>query len=68
MNVIKFPASRKPIDEASLNTHETTIRDVREFALNIASQLRNDRELNNHAPYLVDKVIMLLIKESRQYE
>lgn len=38
---------------------------VRHFALTIAEKILNDYEINNTAPYMVDKIIRILIKESR---
>ncbi|ORM68927.1 hypothetical protein [Pantoea rwandensis] len=68
MNVIKFPNPQQQQVEHSQLNHEIKNIAVRDFALKIATQLRNDDELNSRAPYLVDKVIMLLIKESRGVE
>lgn len=68
MNVIKFPNSQQQEVEHSQLIYEIKNIAVRDFALKIATQLRNDDELNRRAPYLVDKVIMLLIKESRGVE
>jgi hypothetical protein len=65
VSVIHFPnqhpAHRIPDSEST----ESDKQKIRDFALNIAAQLRNDPELNKQAPYLVDKVILLLMKESR---
>ena len=66
--MIKFPNSQQQEVEHSQLTYEIKNIAVRDFALKIATQLRNDDELNRRAPYLVDKVIMLLIKESRGVE
>ena len=38
---------------------------VRYFALTMAEKLLKDRELNQAAPFLVDKIIRMLINESR---
>lgn len=38
---------------------------VRHFALTMAEKLLRDKELNHAAPLLVDKVIRMLINESR---
>jgi uncharacterized protein YbaR (Trm112 family) len=38
---------------------------VRHFALTIAEKLLKDRELNHAAPFLVDKIVRMLVEESR---
>lgn len=54
---LKFNASTQPDEKGS--------KDIREFALSLAVKILNDSELNKSAPFLVDKMVMLLIKESR---
>ena len=39
-------------------------RAVRHFALTIAEKLLKDRELNHAAPFLVDKIVRMLVNES----
>ena len=50
---------------SSTQSDEKGSKDVREFALSLAVKILNDSELNKSAPFLVDKMVMLLIKESR---
>lgn len=38
---------------------------VRCFALSVAAKLLNDRELNQAAPLMIDKIVRLLMTESR---
>ncbi|WP_243079546.1 hypothetical protein [Pantoea sp. MQR6] len=38
---------------------------VRHFALIIAEKLLTDREFNHAAPFLVDKIVRMLVEESR---
>lgn len=38
---------------------------VRHFALSVAAKLLSDRELNQAAPFTVDKIVRLLMTESR---
>ncbi|MGP9419231.1 hypothetical protein HX889_16410 [Pseudomonas reactans] len=52
---------------ASTQSDEKGSKDIREFALSLAVKILNDSELNKSAPFLVDKMVMLLIKESRHY-
>lgn len=54
---LQFNSSTQPDEKGS--------KDVREFALSLAVKILNDSELNKSAPFLVDKMVMLLIKESR---
>jgi hypothetical protein len=68
MKIINFPEIKRAdcSDDAMLGEMEDDhCQALRTFALNIATQLRNDAEMNRYAPQLVDKVIMLLVKESR---
>ncbi|WP_343550532.1 hypothetical protein [Pantoea sp.] len=68
MNIINFPTGKPAacLDVAtSAAIDDTECRIIREFALKIAAQLHNDVEINHIAPLLVDKVIVLLMKESR---
>lgn len=65
MNVIAFPNRKNRDAEPGPEIDVTEHQAIRDFALNIAMHLRSDDELNRRAPFLVDKVIMLLIKESR---
>ncbi|MBS0879487.1 hypothetical protein JK231_02580 [Pantoea sp. JGM49] len=66
MSVIHFPNQYPDSRPSDCESTQADKQKVREFALNIAAQLRNDPELNKQAPYLVDKVILLLMKESRR--
>lgn len=71
MSVVYFPVM--PAVAAAIPAHKAGVADihqqaVRQFALTIAARLRDDAELNRTAPLLVDKVILLLIKESRGAE
>lgn len=50
---------------SSTQSDEKGSKDIREFALSLAVKILNDSELNKSAPFLVDKMVMLLIKESR---
>jgi hypothetical protein len=50
---------------SSTQADEKGNKDIREFALSLAVKILNDSELNKSAPFLVDKMVMLLIKESR---
>jgi len=50
---------------ASTQSDEKGSKAIREFALSLAVKILNDSELNKSAPFLVDKMVMLLIKESR---
>lgn len=54
---LQFNSSTQPDEKGS--------KDIREFALSLAVKILNDSELNKSAPFLVDKMVMLLIKESR---
>lgn len=54
---LQFNSSIQPDEKGSKN--------IREFALSLAVKILNDSELNKSAPFLVDKMVMLLIKESR---
>lgn len=54
---LQFNSSAQPDEKGS--------KDIREFALSLAVKILNDSELNKSAPFLVDKMVMLLIKESR---
>ncbi|MBK0098510.1 hypothetical protein IBT49_21190 [Erwinia sp. S63] len=65
MSVIHFPNQYPACRPSDCESTQADKQKVREFALHIATQLRNDPELNKQAPYLVDKVILLLMKESR---
>jgi len=53
---LQFNSSTQPDEKGS--------KDIREFALSLAVKILNDSELNKSAPFLVDKMVMLLIKES----
>ena len=66
MSVIHFPNQHPAHRIPDSGSTESDKQKIRDFALNIAAQLRNDPELNKQAPYLVDKVILLLMKESRE--
>ncbi len=66
MSVIRFPNQHPACRPSGSESTQADKQKIREFALNIAAQLRNDPELNKQAPYLVDKVILLLMKESRE--
>ncbi|NIG17101.1 hypothetical protein F3J37_00215 [Pantoea sp. Al-1710] len=66
MSVIHFPNPYPDCRPSDCESTQTDKQKVRDFALNIAAQLHNDPELNKQAPYLVDKVILLLMKESRR--
>ncbi|AIR86298.1 hypothetical protein VH86_15085 [Pantoea sp. BL1] len=65
MSVIHFPNQHPVCRSSAAESTESDKQTLRDFALNIAAQLRDDPELNKQAPYLVDKVILLLMKESR---
>ncbi len=65
MSVIHFPNQYPACRPSDCESTQVDKQKVRDFALHIAAQLRNDPELNKQAPYLVDKVILLLMKESR---
>lgn len=54
---LQFNSSTQPDEKGN--------KDIREFALSLAVKILNDSELNKSAPFLVDKMVMLLIKESR---
>lgn len=68
MNIINFPQRERVVcleTTRSADIDPTDCRIIREFALKIAMQLRSDAEINHIAPLLVDKVIVLLMQESR---
>jgi len=54
---LQFNSSTQPDEKGS--------KDIREFALSLAVKILNDSELNKSAPFLVDKMVILLIKETR---
>lgn len=58
---LAFIESFEPETQPVMNQSEA----VRHFALSVAEKLRQDPELNNLSPLLVDKVVMMLVKESR---
>ena len=50
---------------SSTQLDEKGSKENREFALSLAVKVLNDSELNKNAPFFVDKMVMMLIKESR---
>lgn len=38
---------------------------VRRFALSVAAKLLSDRELNQAAPFMIDRIVRLLMTESK---
>ncbi len=73
MTIIHFPGSRQPAPKNPRSIHPAIPQEninqdeaVRHFALTVAAKIRNDPELNHIAPFIVDKIIMLLVQESRQ--
>ncbi|MDW8844560.1 hypothetical protein SD961_01405 [Erwinia sp. MMLR14_017] len=55
-------------ESGPFSKHKGDNEAVRHFALMVADQLLKDRELNHAAPFLVDKVVRMLIDESRQVQ
>lgn len=39
---------------------------IRHFALSFAEMLRNDKALNQSAPLIIDKIVVMLMSESRR--
>lgn len=60
---IAFIQSMEPLTTPDVLQQDS--QSVRAFALSVAEKLRCDPELNSQAPLLVDKVVMMLVKESR---
>ena len=58
-----------PISRAMETTHQAlSARErqaVRQFALKMAEKMLQDAELNQAAPFVVDKIVRLLVSESR---
>ncbi|OQP30706.1 hypothetical protein [Pantoea latae] len=78
MTVIRFPDSKtaRP-PEGAEQTIQAEREDylpvsrgdnqaVRHFALTLAEKLLKDQELNHVAPMLVDRVVRMLVNESRE--
>lgn len=73
VTIIHFPGPRQSVPKAPKSIHPAIPQEninqdeaVRHFALTVAAKIRNDPELNHIAPFIVDKIIMMLVQESRQ--
>ncbi|MFJ5158955.1 hypothetical protein ACIP6T_07250 [Pantoea sp. NPDC088449] len=75
MNIYPFARDRKVIPsdcrgETRPNIEiqpEERMRITREFALAFSKKLLEDNELNAIAPFVIDKIVVMLINESRGF-
>lgn len=74
MNIVSLRSRREVvqrIDVAKTESGSACLCDdkneaIRRFALSFAERLRNDNALNQSAPLIIDKIVVMLMSESRR--
>ncbi len=61
MKIIHFPGSDRQVQNSITDDYAA----IRQFALDIATKIRSDPDLNHVSPVLIDKIVMMLVRESR---